>query len=350
MFNDKTPESIHEAMLGAINDEIDKREGSVAYDLSYPAAIELGNVYMALDAVIELAFAETTYGVYLDMWTSAFGVTRKEALVARGSVTLSGPDGTVVPIGTRLQTSNDLFFETTTAATIASGTAQVEAQSSEPGVLGNVAVNEVNALAPGDLYGVVSITSSTQFNGGLDAETDEDLRARFLERAKNPSTSGNAQHYREWAMSVAGVGDAAVYPLHAGPGTVKVVVVNAAKQPPATDIVDRARAYVEANKPIGSTLTVAGATALNINVTATIVIEPGYELPAIQTTFNEQLTEYLRSIAFTGEDVRYTRIGQALSSTEGVRDYEDLRVNGGVVNIVPTNEQVAVRGTVTLSV
>ena len=349
MFEDKTPEAIHEALLSNIDDSIDKREGSIAYDLTFPTAIETGNVYLALNAVIELASPETTYAEYLDMWANAFGVYRKPATYATGTVTLTGPVGTVVPSGTQLQTSADIFAVTTEEVTLGATPSTVTARAETPGSAGNVAVNAMNALAPGELYGIVTVSNATQFDGGIDVETDEALRARFFEKARKPAASGNAQHYREWAMAVPGVGEAAVYPLHAGPGTVKVVILDADLRPPSSDIVNRTIAYVEENKPIGATVTIEGAVDLVIDVTATVTLKAGYEADDVATAFKTALAEYLRGLAFTGEAVRINRVGQLLIATDGVVDYTNLRLNGGTANITPTTSQVATAGTVTLN-
>lgn len=349
MFEDKTPESIHAAIMSVISDEVDKREGSVAHDLTYPAAIEIGNLYMALDTVVELAFADTAYGEYLDLWTIPFGIQRKPAVSSEGQVTLSGPEGTVVPEGTQLQTESDVFFTTAEEVTITSGSATVNAYAETGGVSGNVSANTVNALAPGDLYGVVSILSSTAFTGGVDMESDDSLRARLIERAQKPSTSGNVHHYKQWALEVLGVGDAAVYPLHAGPGSVKVVIVNADKQPPSASVIADANAYIQENKPIGATVTVEGATGLAINIAVNVTLEDDYNLETIKPLFEQALREYLQKLSFTSEPVRYVRIGEVLLSLEGVKDYENLRVNNGTANITPTTNQVAVLGTVTLT-
>ena len=349
MFEEKTPESIHASMLNVLSDRIDKREGSVAHDLSYPAAIEVGNLYMALDTVIELAFVETAYDEYLDLWTFPFGIQRKPAVKSEGQVTLAGPVGTFVPAGTVMQTEGDVFFTTKDDVTLTSGSATVAAEAEEGGVLGNVGENAVNALSPGDLYGVVTIVSSTAFTGGVDKEPDEELRERLFERARKPSTSGNAQHYKQWALEVQGVGDATVLPLHAGPDTVKVLVVNNDKQPPSAALVAEANAYIQENKPVGATVTVEGAVGLAINVTAALTLEPGYTLEAVRTSFTASLRNYLRGLQFAADPIRYVKIGEALISTEGVRDYTNLRVNNGTANITPTTSQVGIVGTVTFT-
>jgi len=232
-YEAKTPDVIHAAMLENIDPAIDQREGSVTHDLTKPTAIELANAYIELDAVLALGFADTTEGIYLDMRASEHGVTRKVALKAQGSVTLTGPNGTIVPQGTRLQTASNIFFVTLTDVTLTSGSATVEAEAELAGLSGNVASGTITALAPGDLYGIVTVTNTLSFDGGADIEDDASLLKRLKDRVQKPATSGNAAHYQQWALEVAGVGDAKVYPVWNGGGTVKVVLLDTEKTAPA---------------------------------------------------------------------------------------------------------------------
>ncbi|MGC4378410.1 baseplate J/gp47 family protein [Fictibacillus sp. Mic-4] len=345
-FEEMTPELLHEAMLEAIDDAIDKREGSVAHDLLYPAAIEIANAYVELDSVLGLGFAETAEGVYLDLRASEFGITRKPALKAQGSVVLTGPTDTLVPSGTRLQTETEIFFVTLEDAVLTNGTATVTAEAETGGIDGNVAPNTITALAPGDLYGVVSVNNPLAFDGGADEEDDESLLKRLKDRVQKPATSGNVAHYYQWAMEVAGVGDAKVYPTADGPGTVKVVLLDTEKTAPTQAIIDVATVYINENKPIGATVTVVGASELAVNVSATLTLAAGATVEEVTTQFTDALREYLKSIAFTGDLIRYTRIANLMLDVPNIIDYSNLTVNGGTSNIQPTDIQVGVVGTV----
>jgi uncharacterized phage protein gp47/JayE len=336
-------------MLENVDPAIDQREGSVTHDLTMPAAIEIANAYIELDAVLTLGFAETTEGIYLDMRASEHGITRKTSVKSQGSVTLTGPIGTLVPQGTRLQTATNIFFVTLADVTLTSGTATANAEAEDGGLSGNVSAGTITALAPGDLYGVVTVTNAANFDGGADTEDDASLLKRLKDRVQKPATSGNAAHYQQWALEVAGVGDAKVYPVWNGGGTVKVVLLDTEKTAPAQSVIDATTTYIESNRPIGATVTVVGATELAIHVTATMTLESGVSVSDVQAQFITSLSDYLKSIAFTGEQIRYTRIANLLIDVQGVIDYANLTVNGGTANIVPTDVQVGVVGSVTLT-
>jgi uncharacterized phage protein gp47/JayE len=352
MYEDKTAEALLDAMLENAPDDVDKREGSVVYDLLAPAAIEFSLAYTELDTLLLLGFADTTEGEWLDKCVATFGLTRKPAVKATGQVTFTGPEGTVIPAGTRLVTGGvePIYFVTIAEATITGGTATVSAEAEEGGAKGNVAAGEITSLAVGEsLFGVVSVTNPQPFDGGADEESDDDLRARFFDRVRRPATSGNANHYRQWALEVPGVGDAKVYPVANGPKTVKVVLLDTEKTAPAQSIIDAVAAHIEEERPINADVEVVGATEVPINISATLTLAAGKTLADAQTEIEAAVTDYLKSLAFVDPIVRYSKIASLILDAPSVIDYANLTVNGGTSNITIADDSVAVLGTVTLS-
>jgi len=351
MYEYKTPEVIHESMLAELDDSIDKREGSVAHDLLYPSAIETSLAYVELDAVLMLGFAETTEGYWLDLRAGEFGVTRKPAAKSQGSVILTGPADTLVPVDTLVMTDDEepVYFLTKDEVILTGGTATVVAEAQIGGADGNISAGRITTLAPGDLYGVVTATNSLAFSGGADEETDEELLGRLKDRVQKPATSGNANHYLQWAKEVVGVSDAKVYPLWNGPGTVKVVLLSADRKAPTQSVVDAATTYIESVRPFGATVTVAGALETAINVNATLTLQSGGDLFAIKAEFEQALTDYLEELAFTDAVIRYSQIANLLLDIPNVLDYSGLTVNGGTGNLVVSDGKVAVKGTVSLT-
>jgi uncharacterized phage protein gp47/JayE len=347
-YEDKTPDVIHAGMLENVDPAIDQREGSVTHDLTMPAAVEIANAYIELDAVLALGFADTSEGTYLDMRAGEHGLTRKPSVKAQGSVTFTGPDGTIVLNGTRVQTESGIYFVTLTDVTISGGMSTVNAEAEDGGLAGNVAAGLINALAPGDLYGVVTVTNPANFDGGADEEDDAALLKRLKDKVSNPVTSGNAAHYRQWALEVAGVGDAKVYPVWNGGGTVKVVLLDTEGTAPAQTIIDAATAYIEDNRPIGATVTVVGVTEVPINITATLTLAEGKTSTDAQTEVSALLKDYLKTMAFTDTVVRFSQIAALVLNAESVIDYTNLTINGGTTNITIVDSSVAVAGTVTV--
>ncbi|OME86931.1 baseplate J protein [Paenibacillus sp. FSL A5-0031] len=347
MYEAQTKAAILQRMLDASPADIDKRQGAPTHDLLSPAAIEAALLYIELDNVLNFGFVDTTYGAYLDLAASEYGVTRKAATKSIGALTFSGANGTVIPTGTRAVTSGSepVYFVTTTVGTISAGSVTVASEASDAGAIGNVGIGAVNTVI-GNLVGVVTVNNAFNFVGGTDAESDDALRARILERAQRPATSGNAAQYRQWALEVAGVSDAKVYPIWDGAGTVKVVLLDEDKTAPDAPIVTATTTYIESVRPIGATVTVVGATEVAINVSVDVTISASTTLPAVKADIENGMRAYLKTLAFTDATVRYTQIAGVILNAEGVLDYTALTVNGGSTNVVIADGSVAVLGTV----
>lgn len=350
-YSGETEDTIHERMLDTVDPEIDKREGSVTYDLTKPAAIELAQAYAQLDQILTFGFAnEDMPDQYLDLRCGELGVYRKPAVQAVGSLTFSGLENQVIPIGTRVSTNDDtpIYFVTTADGTITSGSCTITAKAETGGANGNVVAGQITIVL-GDLSDVVTVTNTEPFDGGTDIESDESLLARYYERVQKPATSGNANHYYQWAKEVAGIGDAKVYPLWNGPGTVKVVLLDEDKTAPAQSIIDATASYIEENRPIGATITVEGAVEVPINVTATLTLKSEATIDDAISEFTTALKDYLKTLAFVDLTVRYAKIASLLIDISVVEDYANLQVNGSTSNITIADGSVAVAGTVTFS-
>ncbi|PAD72380.1 baseplate J/gp47 family protein [Paenibacillus campinasensis] len=357
-FEDQTAAVILERMLDASPPDIDKRQGSVTYDLTAPAAIEIERAYVELDVVLAAGFADTTSGQWLDMRAKEYGLTRKPAVKSIGLLTFSGEDGTVIPAGTVTSTGgeNPVYFVTKAPGTIAGGSVTVAAEAQEGGANGNVMAGEIDTLL-GDLAGVVTVTNADFFEGGVDAESDASLLARYFERARRPATSGNANQYRQWALEVPGVSDAKVYPIWSGPGTVKVVLLDDDKTAPDSTIIEAVQNYIDPTKdgtgqgvaPVGAICTVAGAVEVPINISVKVTLASGATVDEVKAQIEAGVKAYLESLAFVDPLVRVTRIANAILDIPNVIDYENLLVNGAYANVQIADGEVAVLGDVVVT-
>ena len=79
MYENQTYETIRDRMLAAMPADIDKREGSLAFDAAAPAAIELMYLYMALDLFIKNTFGDTASREFLIERAKERGLTPHQA-------------------------------------------------------------------------------------------------------------------------------------------------------------------------------------------------------------------------------------------------------------------------------
>src|SRR5690606_15582268 len=132
---------------------------------------------------------------------------------------------------------------------------------------------------------------------GYDAETDNELRARYYDKLQRPGKAGNKYHYEEWAREVLGVGDVRVFPRFNGPLTVKVVIIDSNKQPADLLLIDRVYSHIEEEMPFGvSELSVVSATPKPIDVSAELTLGDGYALENVQPEVEQNIRAYLSEI------------------------------------------------------
>jgi uncharacterized phage protein gp47/JayE len=139
-----------------------------------------------------------------------------------------------------------------------------------------------------------------------------------------------------------------VLPLWNGNGTVKVIIINAHKQPAETPLIAGVAARIEELRPVGADVTVVTATPVNINVSATLTLLGG-TVAGVKPKIEQAITEYLKKTAFVSTYVSIAHIGAAILSVDGVRDFSNLRLNSTTNNVNISDTQVAVLGVVTLA-
>ncbi len=348
MYEDYTVEMIKNNIISQLSSELNTSEGSYTNDMISAVAYEMWKYYQAIDAIVPIAYVDETSGEYIDKRCAEYGITRKSGSKATTMLTFTGANNTQIAAGKVFLTSDGLQFETDKAVTISEGTVSVSATAAEIG-------DEYNVDAGTILYQVITINGLTSVTnaaatGGADEETDAALIARLYDYLQKPATSGNIANYRQWALAVDGVGGAKVFPLWKGNGTVKVVIVDSDKQPVAESLVTATEKYIEEMRPIGATVTVVSGTAKNIDITASVTLASGYILQTVTDTFTQFITDYFKEIAFDATYISVAKIGTLLLGTDGVLDYDDLRLNSDTSNIGLGDEEVPVFGTVDLEV
>jgi uncharacterized phage protein gp47/JayE len=354
-LTDQTQSTILSNMLNNVPDDIDKTEGSYIWDSLSPVSIELANAALWAQEVLKRGFAETTFGTYLDLRCHEHGIERNPPVQAIGTVTFTGTPGVVIPAGTKVSTESTttnpaIIFSTTTDTTIGTnGTATANILADVGGIAGNLPTGAIKLMFT-PVTGVASVTNPAPTYNGLDEESDADLLARLLTKVRYPGTSGNKNDYMNWALANPNVGGVQVIPLWNGPGTVKVVLVGTDKKPADSNTVQAVQADIGQKAPIGASVTVVPATAVNVNVSATVTLASGTNISDVQNVFNQALDTYLAGVTFSNDlVVRYSRIGMLLLDIQGVLDFSNLTVNNGTANITLLPDESAVRGTVVIN-
>ncbi len=171
---------------------------------------------------------DTAEQQFLDRWSTIWLVNadgsrgRKVATYSTGSATITGIAGTVFPSGSQL-TFSGIGFETTADVTAGTSPTPIPLRALDAGSAGNVAAGTTLAIAVA-VAGISGTNGATvvSLTGGTDAESDDELRVRVLQRIRQPPMGGDADDYVAWALQVPGVTRAWASPREMGLGTVTV--------------------------------------------------------------------------------------------------------------------------------
>ena len=181
-------------------------------------------------------------------------IGRKVGTFASGVVTLTGIEGTIVPMGTQITGHIGINYETTEEIVIGNAPTECAILALDRGADGNLESGSSITLI-NSIDGVDSVVGVVNLDGGTDEEETEDLRTRVLLRIRQPPMGGDQNDFVEWALRVAGVTRAWCYPLEMGIGTVTVrfmcddLRANEGGFPHDSDV-DTVRAYLDSVRPV----------------------------------------------------------------------------------------------------
>lgn len=351
-FDSLTPEGIQDMLRAFVEDELglSTAEGTLLQIILAPGAYVFWESLQALRAQVPISFVDETSGSFIDKDAAGYGITRKPGTAASVTLTFTGSAGTTVPAGTLCVTQDGLGFATDEDLTLGEdGHGTVTATADAVGTAYNVPAGAIVSMQQA-VSGVTSLTNEEAAAGGTDPETDAALFARLDAYKKTPPTSGNEQHYHQWALEVNGVGAASVIRCWDGPGTVKVIIADMALRPVEEELRAEVASYIETQRPVTAEVTVESAAGVPVTVSVTVTADGTVSKPATEQELTERLAEYLGEIAFTeGAEVVYNRVLALVMGLPGVTDCADLLVGGGTDNVPLDVTQIPMLGTVTVN-
>lgn len=308
-------------------------------------------LWWMLEQVLQLFFisSQKMAGMYLEWRVSERGITRKPGAKSKGRVRLSrstpSPIFITVPKGTEfITTDRKVKVVTLEEAFIPIGGtfADVQVEASEVGRIGDLSDGVELKEAGISIAGLETITVFGGLSGGVDRETDEELRARYLEEIRNPDRGGAPSDYEKWAKQVNGVHLARCLPLARGPGTVDVLIAMETGLP-TQELINEVAAYIQERRPVGADVRIISPSPVVINVAGTIYLAEGFDFAAVHAATAEAIRDYIQTLGIGGT-IRPTHIGKVILSVEGVRDYE---LSEPAENHYLASDEMATVGTIT---
>lgn len=250
---------------------------------------------------------------------------RKVATFATGPVAVTGINGAALPAGSQLVGLDGIGFETIEEIEIGTTQTQVMVRALDAGVAGNRVEGDTLSFNPA-IPNIDGNAVAGLITGGTDEETDDELRARVLERIQQPPMGGDRTDYIAWAKAVPGVTRAWCYPQEMGIGTVTVRFMcddtrAAFNGFPQQEDIDAVTAYIDTVRPVCvKDYWVVAPIPFPINFTiSNLETDDADTRAAIETSVREMMHDRV----IPGQEVYKSWISEAISRAIG-EDHHDL--------------------------
>lgn len=279
-------------------------------------------------------FPDQSDDAYLVRQAGLYGLSKIPPSFATVSVTLTGVDGSILPVNSLLVRSDGLEYSTESDATIASGTATVLVNAVASGAASNLDVG-VSLSLETPVSGIDSAaTVAATVADGADQESTEALRTRLLARLANPPQGGTVADYIAWAKQVAGVTRVWVTPRELGPGTVVVRFVRDNDPGPIPDSGEVAAVQAELDAEAPAHAAVTAFAPVDAPLAFTLHIVP--DNSTTRATVRAELADLILRKGEPGGTLLLSDLRTTIGTASGITDYTLTSPSADVV--ASTNE------------
>ena len=387
LFTEYTEEELLErALAKAEENGIDTRQGSVFYDAIAGIVQLIAELFSTANQIFEQSSVITATGENLDALAEQLyigSLHREKAEKAVYNVTLVAMEGVSddlveVEDGDRF-TVNGLYFELRIITDDNDNVLSYRLEATEGGTEYNNIPSGTEAAPVETIDYLGSATIGTIITPGVDEEEDDDFRQRIQEMLAAPTENANKQQYKTWCEEIDGVGIATIYPLWAGPNTVKAVLIDSNGQPCTSAVVKNVQDYIdpitkntkvtvdgnqitvgdglgEGVAPIGAHFLAVSASNYSISVAITdLSIADGVDSEDVLDEIEEKITDYFTALTkasngSTAIVVKLTKVSSLIIDVDGVNDFGSLTLNSASANVtVPVGQIPKLTEVVTLS-
>lgn len=309
---------------------------------------EIFSLYNGMEWISRQCFAQTAVGESLDLHAGQRGLVRKEAVPAGGALLFSRATGlrydVQIPKGTvcAAQGDSSTRFVTTEDAVLPSQelSVLVPAEAQQGGKDTNAAAEKITVLVTPPA-GIEAVTNPEPFTGGMNAETDEELRKRILDSYAEISNGTNAEFYRKRALQHEGVYSAGVIARENGAGTVSVYLAGQGG-PVSTAVAQEVQKELSQLREINVDVTVSPAVKKECTLLLGVTPKPNTSLESAKTVIQDAVKDYFSKLG-VGQDVLMVEIGKLLLETGMIYNYK-ITDSDKVI----ADNQIAVLDTVTV--
>lgn len=356
------------AMKAACADTLDFATGTVLRALvEANASIALWLQYLIV-LMLARTRAATSAGTDLDSWMADFGVVRLPAIAAAGTVVMSRLTPGLpasVPVGASVRTldgtgrfsvvedaGNSAWTGSSYSLAATAAAIVVPVRADTAGSSGNLPAGSLTVLATA-IPGIDEVSNPAATGGGLDAESDASLRARFSSFIDSRSRATTIAV--GYAVESVQQGLRFVVSENQLPdGTERlgsfVITVDDGSGAPSASLLKSVTTAVDAVRPLGSVLAVRPPTVVAANVELTVQLTTPATLQDVATAISTAITGWIAGLPI-GASLPRSRVVQLTFDAAGsVVDVPSVLLNGMAADLVPGATSLVMPGAVTLTV
>lgn len=286
--------------------------------LAFVQATGLHGAYRYLrDFIARQAVPVSSAGTFLDGWLSTYGMARKEAAAATGTVSGTGVSASLLPAGTLMQDASGRQFSVTVDAAVVGGVVSATVVATVAGAAQNLAADTALTLVSPVVGIDAAFVATTGLSGGADVETDAEAVYRLQQRLSSEPMGGSPADYARWALQVPGITRAWGVRNPAGPTSAGVIIMadgNPSPGLPTTAQRDQVANYIrDPKRGPPDELFVIIPTPVVINV----VVNLSPDTAAIRAGVTAALADLFFREAVPGGSIPHSHMTEAISSVVG---------------------------------
>jgi len=346
-----THEEILDRMLADIPNEVDKREGSLAFDVLSAAAIEFLLAYGEDEMIMTETYADSASMDGLIKRASERGLQPN----APTNAIVKGSFNIAVAIGERFFL-NDLTYIVTEQ--ISDTTFKLMCE--QPGTIANgytgtiIPIQAISGLESAEITEILVL--------GEDEQSEDSFRQEYFDSFNNNQYGWNKAQYIASVNDINGVGGVHVYAhtngnMESEAGNVALVIQASDYGVPTTETVNLVKQTLDPTDGNGDGLVSidhnvhvfpCGSTSVDIGLTLTYAT--GYSWEEIGNTITKAIDDYILELnkgwETTAIIVRISQLDAKILDVQGVVDITGTTLNGETKNLEISADNIAVRGNI----